>query len=108
MAIGGEDAQAGTGGIDGDTNNLVQFETPDTGDDAKVTYFTPRVVGFQLGASFTPDNDTGISNRDEPGYQPGTQEDIVGAGVNWMGALGPARPHRGRHRHHGRRRRRRR
>ena len=37
-------------------HNLTQFETPDTGDDAKVTYFTPRIVGFQLGASFVPDN----------------------------------------------------
>ena len=44
MGIGAADAQAGTGGIDGDTQNLVQFETPDTGDDAKVTYFTPRIV----------------------------------------------------------------
>ena len=54
MGIGAADAQAGTGGIDGDTQNLVQFETPDTGDDAKVTYFTPRIIGFQLGASLRP------------------------------------------------------
>ena len=32
----------------------------DTGDDAKVTYFTPRIVGFQLGGSFVPDSGNGI------------------------------------------------
>ena len=55
MYVGGEDAQAGTGGIDGDIPNInfVQFTTTD--DAAKVSYFTPRLAGFQLGASFTPD-----------------------------------------------------
>ena len=91
MGIGAADAQSGTGGIDGDTQNLVQFETPDTGDDAKATYFTPRVIGFQLGASYVPDNNTGISNSTNTDINPrGTQEDIVGAGINWVGALGPA------------------
>jgi hypothetical protein len=91
MGIGAADAQSGTGGIDGDTQNLVQFETPDTGDDAKVTYFTPRVIGFQLGASYVPDDNTGISNSDNTNINPqGTQEDIVGAGINWVGAMGPA------------------
>jgi hypothetical protein len=85
MGIGGEDAQAGTGGIDGDTTNLEPiFEVPDTGDSAKVTYFTPRVAGFQLGASWTPDNGDGIDDDTD-----GEQENIVGAGVNWVGALGP-------------------
>ena len=89
MGIGAADAQAGTGGIDGDTNNLVQFETPDTGDDAKVSYFTPRIVGFQLGASFVPDNNTGISNSGNPAINPsGSFEDVFGGGVNWTGALG--------------------
>jgi hypothetical protein len=89
MGIGAADAQAGTGGIDGDTQNLVQFETPDTGDDAKVTYFTPRIVGFQLGASYVPDNNTGISNSGNPAINPsGSFEDVFGAGVNWTGALG--------------------
>jgi hypothetical protein len=89
MGIGGADAQAGTGGIDGDTQNLLQFESLNTGDDAKVSYFTPRIVGFQLGASFTPDNNTGISDSDNPAINPpGTQENLVGAGINWTGALG--------------------
>ena len=83
MSIGGEDAQAGTGGIDGDTTNLTTFEITDTDDSAKVTYFTPRVAGFQIGASWTPDNGDGLTDDGED------QENIVGAGINWVGALGP-------------------
>ena len=41
MGTGGEDAQAGTGGIDGDTANLTTFEITDTGDSTKASYFTP-------------------------------------------------------------------
>jgi hypothetical protein len=84
MGIGGEDAQAGTGGTDGDLTNLTTFEVTDTGDSAKVTYFTPRVAGFQLGATWTPDNGDGIDDDTE-----GEQENIISAGANWVGALGP-------------------
>jgi hypothetical protein len=86
MAINGNNAQAGTGGMDGDTVNLLPFvgEVPDTGDDTKASYFTPRLAGFQLGASFVPDTGTGFNDD-----QPGEFEDVVGAGVNWVGALGP-------------------
>jgi outer membrane protein OmpU len=89
MYVGGEDAQAGTGGIDGDVANInfVQFTTTEQA--AKVTYFTPRVVGFQLGASFTPDyEDDAGEDRFQGGDAEG--ENGLGAGVNWVGALGPA------------------
>ena len=88
MYIGGEDAQAGTGGIDGDVANInfVQFTTTDIA--AKVTYFTPRVAGFQLGASLTPDyEDNGGEDRFQGGDAEG--ENGLGAGVNWVGTLGP-------------------
>ena len=85
MGIGAADAQAGTGGIDGDTTNLVQFETPDSGDSNKATYFTPRIAGFQVGASWTPDNGDGIDDDTD-----GEQENIISGGVNWVGAMGPA------------------
>jgi outer membrane protein OmpU len=88
MYVGGEDAQAGTGGIDGDVANInfVQFTTTEQA--AKVTYFTPRVVGFQLGASFTPDyEDDAGEDRFQGGDAEG--ENGLGAGVNWVGALGP-------------------
>ena len=83
MYVGGEDAQAGTGGIDGDIANInfVQFTTTDIA--AKVTYFTPRILGVQLGASFTPD-------FEENGGEDRVQgENGLGAGANWVGTLGP-------------------
>jgi outer membrane protein OmpU len=83
MGIGAADAQAGTGGIDGDTTNLVQFESLDTGDNTKATYFTPRIAGFQLGASFAPDDGDGVTDND------GGFENNVSGGANWVGALGP-------------------
>jgi outer membrane protein OmpU len=86
MAINGNTAQAGTGGLDGDTTNLQPFvnEVPDTGDSNKASYFTPRVAGFQLGASFVPGTGDGFSKD-----QDGEFENIVGLGGNWVGALGP-------------------
>jgi hypothetical protein len=85
MGIGGADAQAGTGGMDGDTTNLVQFEVPDTADSSKATYFTPRIAGFQVGASWTPDNGDGVNDNNV-----GEQENIISGAVNWVGAMGPA------------------
>src|SRR5918996_2100599 len=91
MFVGAEDAQAGTGGLDGDTQNLGQVQFPDMGDDIKATYFTPRIAGFQLGASFTPDgddNDNGLGNNEFIGT--GDQrKNAVGGGINWVGVLGP-------------------
>jgi hypothetical protein len=87
MYVGGEDAQAGTGGIDGDQPNIVTPQFADTGDAAKATYFTPRLAGFQLGASFIPDfEDNGGENQFQGGGNEG--ENGIGAGVNWVGALG--------------------
>jgi outer membrane protein OmpU len=85
MGIGGADAQAGTGGIDGDTTNLVQFEDLDTADNNKATYFTPRLAGFQLGVGWTPDS--GVDD-DSLTDNSGDFENIIEGGVNWVGALG--------------------
>jgi outer membrane protein OmpU len=85
MGIGGADAQAGTGGIDGDTTNLLQFEDLDTADVNKATYFTPRIVGFQLGASWTPDSGVDAASVQDDN---GNLENIIQGGVNWVGALG--------------------
>jgi hypothetical protein len=87
MYVGGEDAQAGTGGIDGDQPNINFVQFVDTSDSAKATYFTPRLAGFQLGASFVPDfEDNGGENQFQNGGNEG--ENGIGAGVNWVGALG--------------------
>jgi hypothetical protein len=91
MFVGAEDAQAGTGGLDGDTRNLGQIQFPDMGDDIKATYFTPRIAGFQVGASFTPDgddNNNGLGSNEFFGT--GDQrKNAIGGGVNWVGVLGP-------------------
>jgi outer membrane protein OmpU len=86
MLAGGEDAQSGTGGVDGDTANLSTVIDLNLGDVTKATYFTPRVGGFQLGAGYTPDTgDDG--GRDDVGFDGGHQNVIEG-GANWVGAFG--------------------
>ena len=88
MFLGGEDFQAGTGGVDGDAANLNFGDTSvaDSGDAAKVTYFTPRVGGFQAGASFTPDTgDNQGSNDVDDDF-----EDHVELGLNFTTAAAGA------------------
>lgn len=82
MFLGGEDAQAGTGGIDGDTANLTSIGIQSSDDATKITYFTPRAAGFQLGISYTPDH------GDDGGEDDG--EDVansIGIGANWTGGF---------------------
>ena len=89
MFVGVEDVQSGTGGIDGDTANLGSIINLQNTDDAtKATYYTPRVAGFQLGASYVPDtgDDGGLNNNgtvDDPQHK-----NVVGGGANWVGAFG--------------------
>jgi len=86
MLVGGEDAQSGTGGVDGDTNNLSSVIDLNLGDTTKATYFTPRVGGFQLGASYTAEtSDDG--GRDEPPFD-GGHKNVASGGANWVGAFG--------------------
>ena len=81
MFVGAEDAQSGTGGIDGDTANLPSVYHLSWGDQTKATYFTPRIGGFQLGANYMPDaSDTG--GRDTDGFG-----DAFALGANWVGAF---------------------
>ena len=87
MYVGGEDFQAGTGGIDGDTTNLDLANINDSGDAAKITYYTPRVGGFQLGASFTPDEDDNEDGIDNDG---GADENSIGVGANFETSAGGA------------------
>ena len=92
MFLGGEDAQSGTGGIDGDTANLGSIINVQNTDDAtKATYYTPRLAGFQLGASYVPDTgDDG--GRDGAGFDEAFKN-VVGVGVNWVGEFGGVEPH---------------
>lgn len=79
MFVGGGDAQAGTGGIDGDTTNLVDVSMTGSESAAKISYYTPRARGVQIGASFTPDTDSDEDFGDERRF-----EDHVGLGTNWV------------------------
>jgi hypothetical protein len=65
MSIDGIDVLVGRGGSDGDVADFIQFGTgraisgpgfDSTGDDTKLTYFSPRLAGFQLGVTHTPDS----------------------------------------------------
>jgi outer membrane protein OmpU len=90
MFVGAEDAQAGTGGIDGDTANLNNVQFRDTADAVKATYFTPRIAGFQAGFSWTPDGDDNQNGNGSTALQGGDgRKNIAGGGINWVGVLGP-------------------
>jgi predicted porin len=65
-------------------------------DSEKLTYFTPRISGFQLGVSYTPENDEAGSG---PGYngaysgfpsdvEPGEQGEIIEVGINYVNKFG--------------------
>jgi outer membrane protein OmpU len=92
MFVGAEDAQAGTGGLDGDTRNLGIIQIFDSDDAAKATYFTPRIAGFQLGVSYVPDTGDNAAARNGQGNVTDTNEfdieEFFGGGVNWTGAFG--------------------
>jgi outer membrane protein OmpU len=91
MLVDQNDAQAGTGGLDGDTQNLGRVDFLDMSDDIKATYFTPRIAGFQLGASFAPDGDDNNNGLGDNEFTVGgdNRKQMIGGGANWVGVLGP-------------------
>lgn len=108
MRVGSNNAHKGLGGpLGGLGGNLSLFggfgtegmgaradwDNNTTADATKVTYFTPRFSGFQLGASLTPDTGTnsGTSsilngNADNDG----NDENVVSLGANYVGKFGDA------------------
>ena len=96
MMVGGYSLLTAGFGYDGGYGSQVNFSskgsgahafaslTGDTGDATKVSYFTPRWNGLQLGASWTPDSghtfDAGIGNSPD---NDGSLENAVGLGVNY-------------------------
>ena len=82
--------QSGVGGIDGDVDRWFKTtadsksfpDITDTSDATKITYFSPRFSGFQVGASFTPDTGSGgtnVANDDD-----GAFEEHIGLGANFV------------------------
>lgn len=90
MALGADTIAAGTGGIDGDTENLGEVAITGSEDAAKISYFTPRLFGVQAGLSLTPDtgDDEGGLNDIEEDEELEDLEDHLGLGVNVVGELG--------------------
>ena len=94
-----------TGGVDGDfydfanvggsTGTIPFIIRPDlpaahargvTEDATKITYYTPRFSGLQLGVSYTPDQGDGGTASGFTGEIPGTdQENVFGLGLNYQG-----------------------
>jgi len=94
MALHAYNVLVGRAGADGDPADYIQFGGStisgpgfdSTSDDTKVTYFSPRFGGFQVGASLTPDSGVtsgtgGLLDTDNDG----DFENVVGLGANWEG-----------------------
>ncbi len=58
----------------------------DSGDATKISYYTPRFAGFQVGASITPTQNSGDDFKADTLY-----ENILGLGANYNNAFGPVR-----------------
>jgi hypothetical protein len=83
----------GIGFTAGDTGNWLGFGTPNTygagrayfGDSMKVTYFTPRESGVQLGVSYMPDDGT---HQAKNNAADNNDMDAWSVGLNYKGAIG--------------------
>ena len=96
MHVSTADVMVGRAGMDGDVADFFQFGTgggideldnDETSDATKVTYFTPRFGGFQLGASYTPDdgsNGASVGEQDNDG----NFENVLGLGSNYEAEFG--------------------
>ena len=95
MMVGGYSLLTAGFGYDGGASSSVKYDfgsgaqafaslVGDTGDATKVSYFTPRWNGLQLGASWTPDSghsfDEGLANSPD---NDGSLENAVGLGINY-------------------------
>ena len=82
----------GIGFTAGDTGNWLGFGTPNTygsfGDIPRITYFTPRMEGVQLGLSYTPDSDVGQAVQNSGGETLNNDGDSMSLGLNYQGGFG--------------------
>jgi len=100
MAYGGENvACTAQCGFDGGAASVFNFlgavkSSPnlgtgggDTSDASKVTYYTPRINGVQLGLSYTPDSGNNLASTISAS-DTGDIVHAVGVGLNWVGKMG--------------------
>jgi predicted porin len=90
------------GGLTGISIKGVDASVVDiTGDTEKITYLSPRIFGFRGGLSYTPDNSedgtaaSGVAKGGSFAGMPlnntvGQFSHVIGLGVNYEGAIGPA------------------
>jgi len=74
-------------------SNAAGFNTTNaqlTSDAEKITYFTPRMSGFQLGVSYSPERAQDVASYSGPGGNAtaGDQSEVVEIGANWTGKMG--------------------
>ncbi len=94
MFVAGEDALVGRSGFDGELADVFRFgdtwigvSNSVTGKSTKITYFSERFAGFQVGASITPDagaQGASFSERDDDG----DFENVFGVAANYVGEFG--------------------
>ena len=101
MHVSGEGAakKAGAGGTDGDWDKFIDTKSvnsrfasaptlaKDSSDHVKMTYFTPRVGGLQVGVSFTPDTGA-VGGAPSNDNQTGNFENTWGFGVQYKKKFG--------------------
>jgi len=90
MKVGGYSLLTAAGGYDGEnffTNSSGAITGPsftgDSSDANKITYYSPSMSGFRVGASFTPD--TGANFDDQLSDDDGDQETHFGVGAEYKG-----------------------
>ncbi len=96
MAVHAYNVLVGRAGADGDPADYINFGTrgisaqgfDSTSDDTKLTYFSPRLGGLQVGISLTPDSGVnsgtaGLLDTDNDG----DFENVFGLGANWEGSF---------------------
>ncbi|MBS28181.1 MAG: hypothetical protein CL566_04545 [Alphaproteobacteria bacterium] len=75
----------GWGGVGSDTLQArADWQVLTTSDTTKVSYFSPRFSGFQVGASLTPDtgvNSASLGDTDNDG----DEENVIGLAANYVG-----------------------
>jgi outer membrane protein OmpU len=96
MNYGGETVMGATGGFDGDWWDTQYYNvsgapsgptiTGDTSDATKISYFSPRFSGFQVGASLTPTPNSGNAESID-----GSWENNIGLGANYDNSFGGVR-----------------
>jgi len=95
MFIEAADVMVGRAGFDGDVVDFFQFGSgggvieagnDETSDATKVSYFTPRIGGFEFGVSLTPDDgNNGLSAQETD--NDGNYENVVGLAANYVAAF---------------------